>query len=156
VKHMVGDVARLVGTDGNTKMSKSLGNGIYLSDNAEEISKKVMDMYTDPNHIHVEDPGNVEGNVVFTYLDIFDPNKAEVAELKAQYQKGGLGDVVIKKRLAGILENVITPIRTRREELAKDPNAVMKILEDGTLQARKIAQKTMDEVRKAIKINYFS
>lgn len=155
VKHIVGDVGRLIGTDGNAKMSKSLGNCIYLSDSAEEISKKVMDMYTDPNHIHVEDPGQVEGNVVFTYLDVFDQNKAEVAELKAQYQKGGLGDVVIKKRLAGVLENVIAPIRTRREELAQNPEAVMQILRDGTLRARETAQKTMAEVRKAIKIDYF-
>lgn len=156
VKHVVGDVGRLIGTDGNAKMSKSLGNCIYLSDSAEEISKKVMDMYTDPNHIHVADPGKVEGNVVFTYLDIFDPNKAEVAELKAQYQKGGLGDVIIKKRLIGVLENVIEPIRTRREELAKDSEAVMKVLKEGTERARGTAQKTMAEVRKAIKIDYFS
>lgn len=156
IKHLVGDVARLVGTDGNAKMSKSLNNGICLSDSFEEISKKVMEMYTDPNHIHIEDPGNVEGNVVFTYLDVFDPNKAEVSELKTQYTKGGLGDVVIKKRLIGVLESVIAPIRTRREELAKDPEAIMQILREGTTRARETAQKTMAEVRKAIKIDYFS
>lgn len=155
ISGVVGSVPRLVGIDGNAKMSKSLGNGIYLSDSAEEISKKVMEMYTDPKHIHVEDPGSVEGNVVFMYLDVFDPNKDEVAELKAQYQKGGLGDVVIKKRLASVLENIIGPIRTRREELAKNPEAVMQILEEGTLRARETAQKTMAEVRQAIKIDYF-
>jgi tryptophanyl-tRNA synthetase len=114
-----------------------------------------MDMYTDPGHIHVEDPGKVEGNVVFTYLDIFDGNKEEVAELKKQYEKGGLGDVVIKKRLIEVLEKLIKPIREKREELAKNPEAVMKILEDGTMYAREIAKKTMKEVRSAVGIDYF-
>jgi len=155
VKHLVGDTPRLMGTDGNIKMGKSLNNGIYLSDSVEVISKKVMEMYTDPNHIHVQDPGEVKGNVVFSYLDIFDPNKDEVEELKSQYKKGGLGDVVIKKRLIGILENIIGPIRTRREELAKNPEAIMKILEEGTLKAQSIAKDTMIEVRKSLKINYF-
>ncbi len=155
VSHLVGEIPRLVGTDGNAKMSKSLGNCIYLSDSDEEIKKKVMDMYTDPNHIHVEDPGKVEGNVVFTYLDIFDSNKAEIADLKKQYEKGGLGDVVIKKRLIGVLVEFISPIRSKREELAKDPKAIMKILEEGTNKARKEAQKTMAEVRKAMKIDFF-
>jgi tryptophanyl-tRNA synthetase len=155
VKHLVGDTARLVGIDGNAKMGKSLNNAIYLSDSYEEISKKVMNMYTDPNHIHVQDPGKVEGNVVFTYLDIFDEDKAGVAELKKQYQAGGLGDVVIKKRLIEVLEKIIAPIRERREKLAKNPKTVMKILEKGTKVARKEAQKTMQEVRKALKIDYF-
>ncbi|HAE36871.1 MAG: Tryptophanyl-tRNA synthetase II [Candidatus Nomurabacteria bacterium GW2011_GWF2_35_66] len=155
VKHLVGDTPRLLGIDGNVKMSKSLNNGIYLSDSFEEISKKVMSMYTDPKHIHVKDKGEVKGNVVFSYLDIFDPNKEEVAELKTQYKKGGLGDVIIKKRLIGVLENIIGPIRKKREELAKNPKEVMKILEEGTNQAQKIAQETMVEVRKALKINYF-
>ncbi len=155
VKHLVGNTPRLIGTDGNVKMGKSLNNGIYLSDSFEEISKKVMNMYTDPNHIHVEDPGQVEGNVVFTYLDIFDPDKNELADLKNQYKKGGLGDVVIKKRLINILENLINPIRTKREELAKNPKEIMKILEEGTAKARLVAQKTMAEVRSALKINYF-
>ena len=114
---MVGDIPRLIGTDGNIKMSKSLNNTIHLSDSLDEITKKVMSMYTDPNHIHVNDPGKVEGNVVFAYLDIFDNNKEELADLKKQYKKGGLGDVVIKKRLIGILEDFISPIRTKREEL---------------------------------------
>ncbi len=155
VKPVLSETTRLIGTDGNSKMGKSLNNGIYLSDSKEEISKKVMNMFTDPNHIHVEDRGNVEGNVVFTYLDIFDEKKEEVAELKKQYEKGGLGDVVIKKRLIEVLENVIGPIRERREQLAKDPRVVMKILEDGTKEARKIAKETMAEVRKAIKIDFF-
>lgn len=155
VKHLVGDTPRLIGTDGGSKMSKSIGNGIYLSDTLEIISKKVMSMYTDPNHIHVQDPGEVKGNVVFAYLDIFDPNKDEVSELKAQYKKGGLGDVVIKKRLIGVLESIIEPIRTKREELAKNPEAVMKILEEGTKKAQEVAKETMADVRKALKINYF-
>ena len=137
------------------KMSKSLGNTIGFSDSNEEIEQKVKMMYTDPTHIHVQDPGKVEGNVVFTYLDIFDPNKAEVAELKAQYQKGGLGDVVIKKRLTGILQEMITPIRERREDLARDPKRIMEILEAGTLKAREIAGETLREVKESMKINYF-
>ena len=155
VKHLVGDTPRLIGIDGNSKMGKSLNNAIYLSDSYEEISKKVMNMYTDPNHIHVEDPGKVEGNVVFAYLDIFDSNKKEISELKKQYEKGGLGDVVIKKRLIEVLEKLIKPIREKREELAQNPEAVMKILEAGTKHAREIAKKTMAEVRKVVKIDYF-
>jgi tryptophanyl-tRNA synthetase len=149
------EVGRLVGIDGNAKMSKSLGNTINLADSNEEIEKKVMLMYTDPNHIRVEDPGTVEGNVVFQYLDIFDPKKDEVAELKKQYEKGGLGDVVIKKRLIGILQDLISPIRERREYLAKDPKKVMDILKEGTEKARQAAQQTMREVRQAMKIDYF-
>lgn len=155
VKHLVGNTPRLIGTDGSSKMSKSLNNGIYLSDSNEEISKKVMNMYTDPNHIHVNDPGSVEGNVVFTYLDIFDDNKEKVAELKEQYKKGGLGDVVIKKYLIEILEKIISPIRTKREELAKDPEAIMKILKEGTAKAREVAGNTMKDVKKVVKIDYF-
>lgn len=155
VKHLVGNTPRLIGTDGNVKMGKSLNNGIYLSDSFDEISKKVMSMYTDPKHIHVEDPGQVEGNVVFTYLDIFDSDKEGVADLKKKYTAGGLGDVVIKKRLIDVLENIISPIRLKREELAKDPEKIMKILEEGTAKARLVAQKTMAEVRLALKINYF-
>lgn len=112
-------------------------------------------MYTDPNHIHVNDPGKVEGNVVFIYLDIFDKNKKEIEELKDEYRKGGLGDVVIKKRLIEVLEEFIKPIRMKREELAKNPKEIMKILEEGTNKARKIAEETMAEVRIAMKINYF-
>lgn len=155
VKHLVGDTPRLAGIDGNSKMGKSLNNAIYLSDSYEEISKKVMNMYTDPGHIHVEDSGKVEGNVVFTYLDIFDENKAEVENLKKQYEKGGLGDVIIKKRLTEVLEKFIKPIREKREELAKNPEKVMKILEEGTMKAREVAKETMKGVRKKVKIDYF-
>lgn len=155
IKNLVGDTPRLLGIDGNSKMGKSLNNAIYLSDSYKEISKKVMLMYTDPKHIHVNDPGDTKNNVVFKYLEIFDPDKKEVEKLKKQYEKGGLGDVVIKKRLIEVIENIIKPIREKREELAKDPDKIMKILEDGTREARKYAQKTMAEVREKIKINYF-
>ena len=151
---VVSETSRLVGTDGNAKMSKSLNNAIYLSDSDEEIEKKVMSMYTDADHVHVNDPGKVEGNVVFTYLDIFDPKKDEVAELKKQYKKGGLGDVVLKKRLAGILKDVIAPIRARRNEL-EAKGIAMDILEKGTAEARITAAKTLEEVKLAIKIDYF-
>ena len=154
VKALIPKVSRLCGIDGKAKMSKSLGNAIYLSDSADEIKKKVMQMYTDPDHIRVEDPGKVEGNVVFTYLDVFDPNKQEVAELKRQYTKGGLGDVVLKRRLIDILEAFINPIRTRREQLAQDPNYVMNILLEGTDKTAQIAQRTLYEVKRAMKLDY--
>ena len=146
---------RLIGTDGKAKMSKSIGNTIYLSDDDAVIVQKVMNMFTDPNHVRVEDPGKIEGNVVFTYLDIFDPAKEELALLKERYTKGGLGDVVLKKRLTKILSEKITPIRERRTKLAKDREAVMKILEEGTRKVRAIATETLDEVRTKIGINYF-
>lgn len=155
VRPIVGDTPRLIGIDGGVKMGKSLNNAIYLSDTYEQISKKVMNMYTDPNHVHVNNPGNVKNNVVFKYLDIFDPDKNKVKELKKQYEEGGLGDIVIKKRLIEILESIISPIRAKREELAKNPNVVMDILKNGTIEARKVAQKTMLEVKEKIKINYF-
>lgn len=155
IKPVVAENARLIGIDGNAKMSKSLNNAIYLSDSPDAIEEKVMAMYTDPNHIHVNDPGKVEGNVVFSYLDIFDTNKKEVEELKAQYTKGGLGDVVIKKRLTEILDGVIAPIREKRELLAKDPKKVMEILREGTEKALETSKKTLEEVKEAIKINYF-
>jgi tryptophanyl-tRNA synthetase len=155
IKPVLSQNPRLVGIDGNSKMSKSLNNSIYLSDTYEEISRKVMNMYTDPNHIHVDDPGKVEGNVVFTYLDIFDSRVDEIKELKEQYRKGGLGDIEIKKRLIQILEDLIAPIRAKREELIKNPEIVMKILKDGTTRAREIAKETMTEVRKVMKIDYF-
>jgi len=152
---VVGDTARLPGIDGMAKMSKSLGNAIYLSDSHEEIERKVMQMYTDPNHIRVEDKGQVEGNVVFAYLDAFDPDKNEVSKLKIKYSEGGLGDVVIKKRLIEVLDNLLSPIREKREYLARDPKHVMEILENGTKDARKVAKETMKEVRRAMKIDYF-
>ncbi|MCU0660675.1 MAG: tryptophan--tRNA ligase [Candidatus Pacebacteria bacterium] len=155
IKSIVSEHSRVVGIDGNAKMSKSLGNAIYLSDSKQEIEQKVMQMYTDPDHVHVEDPGKVEGNVVFAYLDIFDPDKEEVAALKEQYKQGGLGDVAIKKRLIEVLEAVIAPIRERREDIAKDPKKVMEILKNGTEKARQTAQQTLKEVRAAMKIDYF-
>ncbi|MDP1689090.1 MAG: tryptophan--tRNA ligase [bacterium] len=146
---------RLIGIDGNNKAGKSLGNAIYLSDSLKEIKKKVMMMYTDPNHIRANNPGKVEGNVVFTYLDIFDLNKIEVEKLKAQYRLGGLGDVEVKKLLIDILENIIAPIRGRREELAKNPKFIENLLQEGTEKARAIAKTTMKKVREKIKIDYF-
>lgn len=147
--------ARLPGMDGQAKMSKSLGNAIYLSDSADDLKKKVMSMYTDPGHIHVSDPGKVEGNVVFTYLDIFDPNKEEVERLKEHYRRGGLGDVVLKRRLNDLLQTIIAPIRSRRQDFEKDIPAVMDVARRGTEKARQVAAKTLADVRSAMKINYF-
>lgn len=146
---------RLPGLDGNAKMSKSLGNAIYLSDDAKTVQKKVMSMYTDPNHIHVEDPGQVEGNTVFTYLDVFAPDKDKVAELKEQYQKGGLGDVKIKRYLNKVLEEELGPIRERREKFAQNPDAVYEMLLEGSKKANEVANQTLQEVREAIGLNYF-
>lgn len=146
---------RLPGLDGNAKMSKSLGNAIYLADDAKTVQKKVMSMYTDPNHIHVEDPGKVEGNTVFTYLDVFDPDKDKVAELKAEYQKGGLGDVKIKHYLNKVLEAELAPIRERREKFAQDEDAVYEMLLEGSKKANKVANATLEQVRDAIGLNYF-
>lgn len=146
---------RLPGLDGNAKMSKSLGNAIYLADDAKTVQKKVMSMYTDPNHIHVEDPGKIEGNTVFTYLDVFDPDKDKVAELKEEYQKGGLGDVKIKRYLNKVLEAELAPIRERREKFAQDEDAVYEILLEGSKKANKVANETLQQVRDAIGLNYF-
>jgi len=155
IEPVISNTPRLIGIDGNAKASKSLGNAIYLDDSLEEIQHKVGMMYTDPGHLHVQDPGKVEGNVVFTYLDIFDPDKTAVEQLKQRYQRGGLGDVEIKKHLVEVLESVIQPIRTKRRELAKNPAYVEKVLRDGTEEARKAAAITMQRIRGAIKINYF-
>ena len=155
---------RLVGTDGNAKMSKSLGNCIYLKDSPEEIKKKVMGMYTDPNHIKVSDPGKVCGNVVFTYLDVFCkedsfskylPEYKNLDELKAHYQRGGLGDVKIKLFLNDILQEELKPIRERREQLAKNPEYVYGVLKEGTRKARMAAKETLDEVKSHMMIDYF-
>lgn len=148
-------MGRLPGIDGNGKMSKSLNNGIYLADDADTIKKKVMSMYTDPNHIHVEDPGQVKGNMVFTYLDVFGKDKAYIEELKEHYRRGGLGDVKIKRYLIDVLEAELAPIRARRLEFAKDPQAVMEMLRQGSLQAEKVAAATLDDVKKAMGIQYF-
>lgn len=154
IEPMISHAPRLMGTDGGAKMSKSLNNAIFLSDDTETVKKKVMQMFTDPNHIHANDPGKVEGNVVFDYLSVFDPEKDKVEELKNNYRKGGLGDVVIKNRLIDVLENLLNPIREKREYLAKDPAKIMKILNDGSKEARKVTSKTLEEVKRAMKINY--
>ncbi len=137
-------------------MSKSLNNAIFLSDDIKTVEAKVMEMYTDPNHIHVADPGTVEGNIVFSYLDIFDPNKEEVEELKSQYRKGGLGDTVIKKRLAGVLNKFLEPMRAKRAALEQNPDHIKEVLRAGTEKMRKIAQSTLAEVKEKMKINYLS
>ncbi len=155
---------RLVGTDGGAKMSKSLGNCIYLKDSAEEIKRKVFSMYTDPNHIKVSDPGKVEGNVVFTYLDVFCkedsfekylPEYKSLDELKDHYRRGGLGDMKIKAFLNDVLQEELKPIREKREELAKNPEYVYSVLKQGTENARKKAAETLKEVKKAMMLDYF-
>lgn len=155
VQALIPKVARLPGTDGKTKMGKSLGNAIFLSDDADTVNKKVMSMYTDPNHVRVSDPGQVEGNPVFTYLDAFDPDVVKVQELKDHYSRGGLGDVVIKKYLAQVLNTFLDPIRTRRQEFAKDKIEVMRAVEQGTQVVREVACTTMHEVRSAMGIVYW-
>ncbi|MCT3574471.1 MAG: tryptophan--tRNA ligase [Levilactobacillus brevis] len=146
---------RIPGLDGNAKMSKSLDNAIYLGDSADTIQKKIMSMYTDPEHIHVEDPGHVEGNTVFTYLDIFADDTVKVADLKAQYQHGGLGDVKIKRYLNEVLQAKLEPIRQRREQFAADETGVYDILKQGSERANQVAAQTLHEVRHAIGIDYF-
>lgn len=155
---------RLPGTDGKAKMSKSLGNCIYLSDTAEELRKKVMGMYTDPDHLRVEDPGKVEGNTVFTYLDAFCrpehfsrhlPDYASLDELKAHYRRGGLGDVKVKKFLIAVLNEELEPIRERRKFYEARIEEVYEILHEGSQRARETAARTLDEVRGAMRINYF-
>lgn len=156
---------RLPGTDGMAKMSKSLGNCIYLSDSADEIKRKVMGMYTDPNHLKVSDPGNTKDNPTFIYLDAFCtdehfkrylPEYADLDEMKAHYERGGLGDMKVKKFLNAVLQEVLEPIRVRREEFAKDIPAVWDILYKGSVEARKVAAETLSDVRKAMKIDYFA
>ena len=154
VETVLSPVSRLVGTDGGVKAGKSLGNAIYLSDTRGEIERKVMAMYTDPDHIRVELPGKVEGNVVFTYLDIFDPDKEEVSILKDRYRAGGLGDVEIKRRLVDVLEMVIAPIRERRKKYESDPELVQRILRGGTEKAQHVAKQNIRKAKMAIGINY--
>lgn len=155
-KAIIPKIARLPGTDGQAKMGKSLGNCIYLGDSADDVAKKVKGMYTDPGHLRVEDPGKVEGNPVFTYLDAFDPDVQKVEELKAHYTRGGLGDSIVKKRLNEVLQAFLEPIRTRRQELAKDLSAVMKILKEGTEVTEALAAKNLAEVKKAMCLDYGS
>ncbi len=164
---------RLPGTDGRAKMSKSLGNCIYLSDSSEEVRAKVKGMFTDPNHLRVEDPGKVEGNTVFTYLDAFcKPEHFDrfgdcfhgrkssfdfhsLDEVKAQYRAGGLGDVMVKNFLAEVLDSTLAPIRARRAELEKDIPYVFEVLRKGSEEARKVAAQTLSDVKRAMRINYF-
>ena len=155
---------RLPGTDGGQKMSKSLGNCIYLADTEADVKKKIMSMYTDPTHIQISDPGHVEGNTVFTYLDAFSkpehfeeylPEYANLQELKDHYTRGGLGDVKIKKFLNNIMQEELSPIRARRAEYEKDIPAVYEILRKGSETAREAAAQTMAEVKRAMRINYF-
>lgn len=155
---------RLPGIDGKAKMSKSLGNCIYLADTADEVRTKIMSMYTDPLHLMVSDPGHLEGNTVFTYLDAFCrqehfdrylPDYADLDELKAHYQRGGLGDVKVKKFLVNIMQELLEPIRGRRKELEKDIPAIYEILRKGSMEARETAARTLSEVKSAMRINYF-
>lgn len=155
-KALLSNIPRLPGTDGKGKMSKSLGNVISLSDSADEVCQKVKKMYTDPKHLRAEDPGTVEGNPVFAYLDAFDQNKKGLEEMKDHYRRGGLGDVVVKQRLQEVISAELCPIRARRQEFAKDPGAIMRILKEGTATAREVAARTLDEVRKAMRIRYFT
>ena len=156
---------RLPGTDGKAKMSKSLGNCIYLSETADEVQKKVMSMYTDPEHIHVADPGHIEGNTVFTYLDAFCRPEhferywneyANLDEVKAHYQRGGLGDMKVKRFLNNILQEELEPIRARRKEYEKDIPAIYDMLKKGCEEAREVAAQTLADVRRAMKIDYFN
>lgn len=152
---LLSDAPRLSGIDGKAKMSKSLNNAIYLKDSPATVKEKVMKIYTDPGHVYVKDSGRVKGNVVFEYLDAFDPNKKEVAELKKQYKKGGLGDVELKKRLIGVLEEFLAPIRKRRKEFEKDKNKIERILQKGTQKGRKRAGEVLKRVRRAMHLDYF-
>ena len=156
---------RLPGTDGKEKMSKSLGNCIYLSDSADEVWQKVRSMYTDPNHLNVSDPGQVEGNAVFTYLDAFStdadfaefwPEYQNLDELKDHYRRGGLGDMKCKKFLNNVINNMLEPMRQRRHQWEQDIPGIYEILKKGTEQARETAAQTMDEVRHAMRIDYFN
>lgn len=155
---------RLPGIDGKAKMSKSLGNCIYLADTADDVKKKIMSMYTDPTHLQVSDPGHIEGNTVFTYLDAFCkdehferylPEYANLDELKAHYQRGGLGDVKVKKLLNNVMQEELEPIRNRRKEYEKDIPEIYNILKKGSEKARETAAQTLSEVKNAMRINYF-
>ncbi len=143
-------IGRLPGIDGKAKMSKSQGNAIPLSATPDDIRQAVHRMYTDPNHVRASDPGTVEGNVVFTYLDAFDTDETAVAELKAQYRRGGLGDVAVKRRLDSILQELLAPIRERRAAYARDPGYVLDLLRAGTAKAKAVTQATLDEVRSGL------
>ncbi|AUT76049.1 tryptophan--tRNA ligase [Paraburkholderia hospita] len=152
---VLSQVARLPGVDGKAKMSKSLGNSITLGATEDEIAKAVSDMYTDPNHLRISDPGRVEGNVVFAFLDAFEPYVQKVDELKSHYRRGGLGDSAVKRVLNERLQSLIEPIRVRRRELQEDRGEVLAILRRGTMCAREVAAETLSEVKGALGLSYF-
>lgn len=155
VKGLIGSVGRLPGIDGKGKMSKSAGNAILLGDSTDVLKKKIQMMFTDPNHLRVEDPGQVEGNVVFMFLDFFDPDKEGLQAMKDHYRRGGLGDSKVKARLLAVLDELLGPIRDRRAMYAGDKAQVMKMLKEGTEAAREVAAQTLGEVRTAMKLQYF-
>lgn len=152
----IGEVGRLVGADGNSKMGKSLGNAIYLADTPEEVTRKVMGMYTDPNRIRSTDPGKVEGNPLFIYLDAFarQQDKSQIDEFKTRYQVGAVGDIEVKQYLATMLNEFLAPIREKRKEYENNPKLLNEILDRGQRKAQQEAHKTLDEVKKAMKISY--
>ncbi|OGC50799.1 tryptophan--tRNA ligase [candidate division WWE3 bacterium RIFCSPHIGHO2_01_FULL_40_23] len=151
---LVGRVKRLVGTDGNSKMTKSLDNCIYISDSSEELKRKVMNMYTDPKRIHPTDPGTVEGNPVFTYHDAFNPNKEEVKDLKNRYREGKVGDIEVKEKLYKALNNLLEPVRDERKKYESDLSLVSEIIKTGVKKVREEAKKTLEEVKGAMRLNY--
>lgn len=153
-KALVPQVARLAGLDGQAKMSKSLNNAIYLGDTMDDLAKKVRSMYTDPHHIRVQDPGTIEGNTVFEYLDAFAQDKLKVQELKEHYQKGGLGDMVVKKYLLDVLEALLQPIREKRAMYEQDRTHVMSLLAQGTRKAHEVTQQTLTQVKQAMCLEY--
>jgi tryptophanyl-tRNA synthetase len=156
-KPLLGDFPRLIGTDGQAKMSKSLNNAIFLSDSPQDVERKVMSMYTDPNRTSADIPGNVEGNPVFIYLDVFglESDKEQIEDFKKRYQEGKVGDVEVKRFLVGVLNNFLEPFREKRREYEEQPELIEKILREGTQKARAEAQKTLEEVKKAMKLDYF-
>lgn len=153
---LLSNVGRLPGLDGQGKMSKSRGNAIQLGASADEVHKAVMSMFTDPGHLNVSDPGRVEGNMVFTYLDAFCDDAALVADLKAHYRRGGLGDVKIKRLLEDCLQSLLEPIRTRRAEFIADKGELTRILQHGTRRAHQVSQQTLQQVKAALGLDFFS
>ena len=153
-KAIIPEFARLPGIDGGAKMGKSLGNAIYLSDEADVLKKKVKKMYTDPNHLRIEDPGQVEGNPVFTYLDAFGTDTKAIQDMKDHYSRGGLGDGTVKKYLLEVLEEFLHPIRERRRDFKNDPAQVFDILKEGTAKGREVTEDTLAKVKQSMKIDY--
>ena len=151
---LIGEYPRLVGTDGKSKMSKSLNNCIYLADSAEEVQKKVMGMFTDPKRLKPTDPGTVEGNPVFVYHDAFNPNKEEVEDLKKRYREGTVGDVEVKQKLVVAINNFLEPMRVRRAELENNPEKVDVILREGVKKGKEVTEEVLSRVKTAMKINY--